>query len=120
MVGGFYGDKYPKKTGTTIAIWVTGAISFGFFALFLLLHPAEGSKTSNWIFGALAVFSGLSIFLFLVVETWQTRRLIRFKGGPVINFETSQFGYIACLILFGLISIVIVSYGAHLILLAIR
>jgi hypothetical protein len=107
-----YAYKYPKRAATTIAIRVTTAIAAIPVVLSLALHPSRGLPASYWLGGIFALFAGLSIFLFLVVETWQTRKSIRFRGGPVVNFETSPICYIVCLIFFGLVAAAFCIFGS--------
>jgi len=96
------GSKYPKRVATTIAIWVSASLAVLTLILGVLLHPPRGSPTNRLIGGAFGLFFGLLLFLYLVVETWQTRRVIMAKGGPLANYETSPGWYIFCLVLFGL------------------
>ena len=120
MLGGFYGDKYPKKIVTTVAIYIATAMAIIFTALLLFLHPSKGSRLECLISGGVAIFFGLSFFLYYVVEIWQTRRLIRFRSGPAISYDTQRFRYVACLVLFGLLSCVICFVGIEKLVCAFR
>jgi peptidoglycan/LPS O-acetylase OafA/YrhL len=107
----FYGDKYPKRAVTTIGIRVSTGLCVVSAVILVVLQPSHGSQADLLIFGVFCVFLALSIFLFLVVETWQTRRLLRFRGGPVVDFKRWPQRYIACLIFFSFLCVALCLYG---------
>ena len=89
-------------------------------ALFFLLNPSRGSQTERLLLGGIYIFAGLAFFLYYVIETWQTRRLVRMRGGPRVNYETQRVWYFICLLLLGAMSAFFWFLGVQQILLAIH
>jgi hypothetical protein len=113
-VRGFYGEKHARNSFTSLAIRLLVAVDVMSAVLLWLVRPAQGTAVRNWITGAFVMALGGGLFLHLVVETWQTRRLIRFKGGPAVDCEKSPRLYNAILVVFAIACAAMFSVGVSL------
>jgi len=103
-IRGFYGEKYTKNRYTSLALGLVAGLGVVSMLLLLVVQPAQGTPVRHWAAGCLAMAGGSAVFLYLVVETWQTRRLIRFKGCPAIDYDKSPRLYATTLVAFALVA----------------
>jgi hypothetical protein len=98
--------------GARLASIVSGGLACVTLLFGLLLRPMHGSGLENNLTGFTVVFLGLFIFFYAFLEKWQTKDTIQIRGGGSIDYTKHRLIYNLYLVLFFLLSVMFMLYGA--------
>jgi hypothetical protein len=98
--------------GAHLASVVSGGLACATLLFGLVVRPMHGSGLENQLTGFTVFFLGLFIFFYAFLEKWQAKKIIPIRGGGSIDYTTHRLIYNLYLVVFCLLSVMFMVYGA--------